>query len=348
MRKQPPNRSRGSSARRAQRTCWRPWASSGPAARSWAACCPAGSHCAASVAASAGGCWLPSASSPRRASCFWTVSAAWRLGFGDLWQRGPGLVGRTRGRLTRLGPFYYLPAAFRTRTPVPLYNAPPPTAHRRHQTQNNPLPEPTTGLDSCSALSVVEHLRDRAADTGLTIVASIHQPRAAVWAAFDSVALLSEGSLLYAGPCSEIVAWFESVGLGPWRPDVHGTACDWVMDLVNIGFDNKPQVGAAVRFPPDAGRALFAPLAAAALHAPGHAAGLPAGGSVAAQCTPLLGARGRAQATPCVHNHRPRQPFTAHPSEQRRGPQHRHERRAGRCRRPLCRAPRRSGISAAC
>ncbi|GBF91998.1 ABC transporter G family [Raphidocelis subcapitata] len=103
------------------------------------------------------------------------------------------------------------------------------------------LDEPTSGLDSCSALSVVEHLRDRAADSGLTIVSSIHQPRAAVWAAFDSVSLLSEGALLYAGPCSEIVSWFESIGLGPWRPDVHGTACDWVMDLVNIGFEIKPQ-----------------------------------------------------------------------------------------------------------
>lgn len=105
------------------------------------------------------------------------------------------------------------------------------------------LDEPTSGLDSCSALSVVEHLRDRARDSGLTIVASIHQPRAAVWAAFDSCCLLSGGLLMYAGECDRVVSWFESVGMGPWRSDVHGTACDWVMDLVNVGFVHKPQLG---------------------------------------------------------------------------------------------------------
>jgi hypothetical protein len=32
-----------------------------------------------------------------------------------------------------------------------------------------PTSEPTSGLDSCSALAVVEHLRDRARDSGLTV-----------------------------------------------------------------------------------------------------------------------------------------------------------------------------------
>ena len=101
------------------------------------------------------------------------------------------------------------------------------------------LDEPTSGLDACSALSVLSHLRDRARDSGLTVVASIHQPRAAVWAAFDAVTLLSEGLLVYAGPCAGVVAWFESLGLGPWRADAHGTACDWAMDLVNLGFEAR-------------------------------------------------------------------------------------------------------------
>jgi len=105
------------------------------------------------------------------------------------------------------------------------------------------LDEPTSGLDSCSALSVVEHLRDRARDSGLTIVASIHQPRAAVWQAFDTCSVLSGGLLLYAGSCSGAVPWFESIGMGPWRSDVHGTACDWVMDLVNIGFEPRNEEG---------------------------------------------------------------------------------------------------------
>jgi hypothetical protein len=73
------------------------------------------------------------------------------------------------------------------------------------------------------------------------------QPRAAVWAAFDTCTLLSGGLLMYTGACGGVVPWFESIGMGPWRSDVHGTACDWVMDLVNIGFANKPHVSAPGR-----------------------------------------------------------------------------------------------------
>lgn len=106
-------------------------------------------------------------------------------------------------------------------------------------------PEPTSGLDSCSALAVVEHLRDRARDSGLTVVCSIHQPRAAVWACFDACAVLAGGMGLYQGPCGALVGWFQgSLGYGPWDSAVHGTASDWVMDLVNVGF-TKPEVRGA-------------------------------------------------------------------------------------------------------
>jgi hypothetical protein len=74
------------------------------------------------------------------------------------------------------------------------------------------------------------------------VIASIHQPRAAVWACFDACSILSGGLLLFTGPCEDVVAWFESIGMGPWRPDVHGTSIDWVMDLVNVGFSGKQQV----------------------------------------------------------------------------------------------------------
>jgi hypothetical protein len=99
------------------------------------------------------------------------------------------------------------------------------------------IAEPTSGLDACSALGVIEHLRDRARESGLTVVASIHQPRAAVWTCFDACAVLSGGLGMYQGPCSAIVDWFQGTqGYGPWDSAVHGTASDWVMDLVNVGF----------------------------------------------------------------------------------------------------------------
>ena len=45
------------------------------------------------------------------------------------------------------------------------------------------LDEPTTGLDSFAALNIMEHLSGLAA-SGHTIIASVHQPRAAIWDMF--------------------------------------------------------------------------------------------------------------------------------------------------------------------
>ena len=46
-----------------------------------------------------------------------------------------------------------------------------------------------TGLDSFAALNVMEHMSNLA-DLGHTIIASIHQPRSAIWDMFDKVGLL--------------------------------------------------------------------------------------------------------------------------------------------------------------
>jgi hypothetical protein len=150
---------------------------------------------------------------------------------------------RPAGRPARDQPRRLLP-----RTKLGLRRlARPPTARARAPTSETRPPrpaEPTSGLDACSALAVVEHLRDRAADSGLTIVASIHQPRASVWAAFNSVSILSGGLLMYAGPASGLLPWFEGgLGYGPWEADAHGAVADWAIDLVNVGF-TKPAVSA--------------------------------------------------------------------------------------------------------
>jgi ABC-type multidrug transport system ATPase subunit len=42
------------------------------------------------------------------------------------------------------------------------------------------------GLDSFAALNVMEHMSNLA-DLGHTIIASIHQPRSAIWDMFDKV-----------------------------------------------------------------------------------------------------------------------------------------------------------------
>ncbi len=55
------------------------------------------------------------------------------------------------------------------------------------------------------------------------------------------VVVLSCGRTLYSGPLAGAVPWF-SAGLGfAYDPARHGIAPDWIIDLVNVGFD-KPQV----------------------------------------------------------------------------------------------------------
>ncbi|WIA12817.1 hypothetical protein OEZ85_006447 [Tetradesmus obliquus] len=101
------------------------------------------------------------------------------------------------------------------------------------------LDEPTSGLDSFAALSVMSYMRSMAG-SGQTVVSSIHQPRAAIWALFDAVTLLSMGRLMFYGPREEMSPWF-SEGCGyPYDPRMHGLVSDWGMDLVNIGF-KKPE-----------------------------------------------------------------------------------------------------------
>jgi ABC-type multidrug transport system ATPase subunit len=54
------------------------------------------------------------------------------------------------------------------------------------------LDEPTSGLDSFAALSVMGHLQRMARVNEHIIIATIHQPRSAIWQMFDKVRV--EGS----------------------------------------------------------------------------------------------------------------------------------------------------------
>lgn len=64
------------------------------------------------------------------------------------------------------------------------------------------LDEPTSGLDAFNALQVVKTLRALAVEEGHTVIASIHQPRSAIFTLFDDVVLLSEGRSVYQGPAA--------------------------------------------------------------------------------------------------------------------------------------------------
>eukprot|EP00281_Chroomonas_sp_CCMP1168_P022996 CAMPEP_0206228544 /NCGR_PEP_ID=MMETSP0047_2-20121206/9226_1 /ASSEMBLY_ACC=CAM_ASM_000192 /TAXON_ID=195065 /ORGANISM="Chroomonas mesostigmatica_cf, Strain CCMP1168" /LENGTH=645 /DNA_ID=CAMNT_0053651795 /DNA_START=134 /DNA_END=2071 /DNA_ORIENTATION=- len=73
------------------------------------------------------------------------------------------------------------------------------------------LDEPTTGLDAYTAFSVIDTLR-QLAQTGRTVVATIHQPSSDIFHLFDELLVLSKGHIIYQGPSEASVQYFAERG----------------------------------------------------------------------------------------------------------------------------------------
>ncbi|GMR33739.1 hypothetical protein PMAYCL1PPCAC_03934 [Pristionchus mayeri] len=71
--------------------------------------------------------------------------------------------------------------------------------------------EPTTGLDSYMAESVVNVL-SRIAHSGRTVLCTIHQPASQLYALFDSVVFLAGGRTAFLGSPQQSIRFFESAG----------------------------------------------------------------------------------------------------------------------------------------
>lgn len=75
------------------------------------------------------------------------------------------------------------------------------------------LDEPTTGLDSASALAVAQTVR--AVCESKAVICTIHQPSMEVFSIFDWLLLLQKGGrVAYFGPVGRLDEYFQSVGLG--------------------------------------------------------------------------------------------------------------------------------------
>jgi len=102
------------------------------------------------------------------------------------------------------------------------------------------LDEPTTGLDSFAALTVMSYMKRMAQENGHIVITCIHQPRSAIWSMFDTVTLLSCGRLMYTGICDGLVEWLRGIGFD-YDASVHGVVSDWALDLVAIGTHKPTQ-----------------------------------------------------------------------------------------------------------
>jgi len=103
------------------------------------------------------------------------------------------------------------------------------------------LDEPTTGLDSFAALNIMDHM-SRLAAGGLTVIATIHQPRSAIWGMFHKVLVLSEGHQLFFGAPDAAAPWFDRQLGYPYEAARDGSVSDWLMDLVSVAFPKPDDV----------------------------------------------------------------------------------------------------------
>ncbi|CAN7135606.1 unnamed protein product [Brassica rapa subsp. narinosa] len=91
------------------------------------------------------------------------------------------------------------------------------------------LDEPTSCLDSTTALKIVQMLQS-IAKAGKTIVTTIHQPSSRLFHRFDKLVVLSRGSLLYFGKASEAMPYFSSIGCSPL---LSMNPAEFLLDLAN-------------------------------------------------------------------------------------------------------------------
>ena len=73
------------------------------------------------------------------------------------------------------------------------------------------LDEPTTGLDSTTALKILE-LLVQLAKSGRNVVSTIHQPNSEIFSRFDNLMLLVRGHIIYEGQAKDAVPYFASIG----------------------------------------------------------------------------------------------------------------------------------------
>ncbi|GLE00166.1 hypothetical protein PINS_up008893 [Pythium insidiosum] len=103
------------------------------------------------------------------------------------------------------------------------------------------LDEPTSGLDARSAKVIMDGVR-KVANTGRTIVCTIHQPSSEVFQVFDSLLLLKRGGeTVFFGElgesASELIEYFESVpGVAPIE-DGYNPAT-WMLEVIGAGVGN--------------------------------------------------------------------------------------------------------------
>ncbi|RLN88945.1 hypothetical protein BBJ28_00016557 [Nothophytophthora sp. Chile5] len=111
------------------------------------------------------------------------------------------------------------------------------------------LDEPTSGLDARSAKVIMDGVR-KVADSGRTVLCTIHQPSSDVFHLFDSLLLLKRGGeTVYFGDlgheCSALIEYFEAMPSVPRIKDGYNPAT-WMLEVIGAGVASQRQAAAAI------------------------------------------------------------------------------------------------------
>ena len=90
--------------------------------------------------------------------------------------------------------------------------------------------EPTSGLDAASAQAVANLLRSLA-DEGMTVLATLHQPRTSIMSKFDSMMVMAKGRAVYYGSVNDYTGYLTNT-LRIEIP-VHDSPFDLLLDVMN-------------------------------------------------------------------------------------------------------------------
>ena len=89
------------------------------------------------------------------------------------------------------------------------------------------LSEPTSGLDSFSAMQLIKVLK-KIANAGCSVLFTIHQPSSDVFNSFDRLILLNKGMVMYQGPVQDVPEFFAKHNHP--MPNNYNPA-DWIMEV---------------------------------------------------------------------------------------------------------------------
>ncbi|XP_058191660.1 pleiotropic drug resistance protein 3-like isoform X2 [Rhododendron vialii] len=102
------------------------------------------------------------------------------------------------------------------------------------------MDEPTTGLDARAAAIVMQAVK-KVAETGRTIVCTIHQPSIDIFEAFDELILLKTGGrIIYSGPLghhsSSVIKYFEDISGVPTIRNNYNPAT-WMLEVTSTAAE---------------------------------------------------------------------------------------------------------------